>query len=106
VTFQSLIGPVESLSELNALIRRDFPAGEPAERALQLGDDSLVRAAIMCGAGDGRVESVPDAAIVEPTDAVIRVTRARICGNDLWPYDLRGPGGPAQRMGREATARP
>jgi hypothetical protein len=106
VTFRSLIGPVGSPSELNALIRRDFPAGEPAERALQLGEDSLMRATVMCSAGDARVESIPDAATVEPTDAVVRVTRARVCGDNLWPCDLRGPVGPAQRMGREATTRP
>jgi hypothetical protein len=30
----------------------------------------------MYGAGDVRVENVPDAQIVEPTDALVRVTRA------------------------------
>jgi len=48
------------------------------------------------------IESVPDAAISEQTDAVIRVTRACICGSDLWPYnDLpETPGG--RPMGHEA----
>jgi len=48
------------------------------------------------------IESVPDAAISEQTDAVIRVTRACICGSDLWPYnDLpQTPGG--RPMGHEA----
>ena len=41
-----------------------------------------MRATVMYGAGDVRVEDVPDAAIVEPTDALIRVTRAYICGSD------------------------
>jgi len=40
----------------------------------------------MYGAGDVRVESVPDAHLVQSTDAVVRVTRAAICGSDLWPY--------------------
>ena len=38
------------------------------------------------GAGDVRVESVPDPELVEPTDAIVRVVRAAICGSDLWPY--------------------
>src|SRR5918993_3377123 len=55
----------------------------------------------MHAAGDVRIENVPDAAIVEPTDAVIRVTRACICGSDLWPYN-GGPNVEGQRMGHEA----
>jgi len=31
-------------------------------------------------------EQVPDAALVEPTDALVRVTAAGICGSDLHPY--------------------
>lgn len=45
-----------------------------------------MRAAMMHGPGDVRVENVPDAKINEPTDALIRVTRASVCGSDLWPY--------------------
>jgi hypothetical protein len=41
----------------------------------------------MYGAGDVRVERVPDAKIVEQTDALIRVTHACVCGSDLWPYN-------------------
>jgi threonine dehydrogenase-like Zn-dependent dehydrogenase len=40
----------------------------------------------MYGAGDVRIENVPDAHIKEPTDAVIRITYASICGSDLWTY--------------------
>ena len=42
-----------------------------------------MRATVMYGAGDVRVETVPDAGLVEPTDAVVRVTRSAICGSDL-----------------------
>ena len=35
---------------------------------------------------DVRIENVPDAKIIEPTDAIIRVTYAGICRSDLWPY--------------------
>jgi D-arabinose 1-dehydrogenase-like Zn-dependent alcohol dehydrogenase len=45
-----------------------------------------VRATLMYGAGDVRVEEVPDAAIKEPTDALVRVAQSCICGSDLWPY--------------------
>ncbi|MCI0708524.1 MAG: zinc-dependent alcohol dehydrogenase family protein [Chloroflexi bacterium] len=45
-----------------------------------------MRATIMYDAGDVRVENVPDTRIVKPTDAVIRITYASICGSDLWPY--------------------
>lgn len=61
-----------------------------------------MRATVLHGAGDIRIENVPDATIVETTDAVIRVTRACICGSDLWPYNSRKPGGPGQRIGHEA----
>ncbi|MGZ4282061.1 MAG: zinc-dependent alcohol dehydrogenase family protein [Gaiellaceae bacterium] len=60
-----------------------------------------MRATVMYGAGDVRVESVPDARLVEPTDAVVRVTRAAICGSDLWPYRSMEPSETGRRMGHE-----
>jgi threonine dehydrogenase-like Zn-dependent dehydrogenase len=60
-----------------------------------------MRATVMDRAHEVRIETVPDAAIVEPTDAVIRITRACICGSDLWPYN-GGPNVAGQRMGHEA----
>lgn len=45
-----------------------------------------MRATVFHGAGDVRVEQVPDATLREPTDALVRVTHACICGSDLWPY--------------------
>jgi threonine dehydrogenase-like Zn-dependent dehydrogenase len=56
----------------------------------------------MYAAGDVRIEDVPDAAIVEPTDAVVRVTRASICGSDLWPYASMERSEAGQSMGHEA----
>ena len=35
---------------------------------------------------DIRVEDVPDPQIRRPTDAVVRVVAACVCGSDLWPY--------------------
>jgi threonine dehydrogenase-like Zn-dependent dehydrogenase len=61
-----------------------------------------MRATLMYAAGDVRVEDVPDPPIVEPTDAVIRVTRASICGSDLWPYGSLEPMETGRPMGHEA----
>ena len=60
-----------------------------------------MKATVMYGAGDVRVENVPDARIAEPTDALLRVTRACICGSDLWPYNQMEPNETGRRMGHE-----
>ena len=40
----------------------------------------------MYTAGDVRVEEREDPKIIEPTDAIVRLTATCICGSDLWPY--------------------
>lgn len=45
-----------------------------------------MKATVYHAPGDVRVEEVPDARLQEPTDAVVRVTHACICGSDLWFY--------------------
>jgi len=60
-----------------------------------------MRATVMHKAHDVTVENLPDARIEQPTDAVIRITRACICGSDLWPYN-GGPNVEGQRMGHES----
>jgi threonine dehydrogenase-like Zn-dependent dehydrogenase len=45
-----------------------------------------MRGAVMYGPGDVRVEERDEPRILEPTDAVIRVSAACVCGSDLWPY--------------------
>jgi threonine dehydrogenase-like Zn-dependent dehydrogenase len=60
-----------------------------------------MRATLMYGAGDVRVEEVPDAALREPTDAVVRVLRSAICGSDLWPYRSMPASEHGRRMGHE-----
>ena len=60
-----------------------------------------MRATVMYGAGDVRVETVPDAQLIEPMDAVIRVTRAGVCGSDLWPYKSMSHDDAGRRMGHE-----
>jgi threonine dehydrogenase-like Zn-dependent dehydrogenase len=57
----------------------------------------------MHAAGDVRIENVPDAGIVNPTDALVRVTRACICGSDLWPYKSMEPSDTGVVMGHEAV---
>ena len=61
-----------------------------------------MRATVMFGAGDVRIENVPAARLSEPTDAVVRVSRASICGSDLWPYNQMEHGETGRRMGHEA----
>src|ERR687884_1567717 len=61
-----------------------------------------MRATVMYSAGDVRIEDVPDPSIVDPTDAIMRVTRACICGSDLWPYASMEPSEKGQSMGHEA----
>src|SRR6266511_4296618 len=61
-----------------------------------------MRATIMYRAGDVRVENVPDPTLKEPTDALVRITRACICGSDLWPYKDLAPTAIGRHMGHEA----
>ncbi len=55
----------------------------------------------MYGAGDVRVENVPDPALQEPTDALVRVLRSCICGSDLWPYGSMPASEKGRRVGHE-----
>lgn len=45
-----------------------------------------MRQVVMYEAGDVRVEDRQDPTIIEPTDAIIRLSATCICGSDLWPY--------------------
>jgi threonine dehydrogenase-like Zn-dependent dehydrogenase len=60
-----------------------------------------MRATVMYGAGDVRIETVPDARLIEPTDALVAVTQSAICGSDLWPYKSMEPSESGRRMGHE-----
>ena len=51
-----------------------------------------MRAVCWYGAGDVRVEQVPDPAIVNPRDAIVRILRTAICGSDLHLYGGFIPG--------------
>ncbi|HEU5029485.1 MAG TPA: zinc-dependent alcohol dehydrogenase family protein [Spirillospora sp.] len=57
--------------------------------------------AVLHAPGDVRVEERADPAIIEPTDAIIRLSATCVCGSDLWPYrGVEKPDGPAP-MGHE-----
>ena len=60
-----------------------------------------MRATLIYGAGDVRVEHVLDPTLREPTDAVVRVLRSCICGSDLWPYGSMPPAEQGRPMGHE-----
>jgi threonine dehydrogenase-like Zn-dependent dehydrogenase len=60
-----------------------------------------MRATIIHGAGDIRVENVPDPQLREPTDALVRVVQACICGSDLWPYRSMPRSEAGERIGHE-----
>ena len=60
-----------------------------------------MKATFMYGAGDVRIETVADPVIQKPTDAIVRVVRACICGSDLHPYHSMPASGRGQSMGHE-----
>ncbi|MEU1520370.1 alcohol dehydrogenase catalytic domain-containing protein [Streptomyces sp. NPDC005811] len=60
-----------------------------------------MRATLMYGAGDVRVENVPDSVVKHPTDALVRITASCVCGSDLHPYGSMKPEDGPARMGHE-----
>jgi threonine dehydrogenase-like Zn-dependent dehydrogenase len=60
-----------------------------------------MKGAVLYGAGDVRFEERSDPTIIEPTDAILRLSATCVCGSDLWPF--RGIGVPDQPtpMGHE-----
>jgi threonine dehydrogenase-like Zn-dependent dehydrogenase len=54
-----------------------------------------MKATVLYGPRDVRYEDVPEPEIVQPTDAIIRLSATCICGSDLWPYrglnDINAP---------------
>ncbi|MCV2395309.1 zinc-dependent alcohol dehydrogenase family protein [Actinotalea sp. M2MS4P-6] len=60
-----------------------------------------MRAVLHHGPRDIRVETVPDPVLLEPTDAIVRVTLSCICGSDLWPYRRQDAPEHAHRIGHE-----
>jgi threonine dehydrogenase-like Zn-dependent dehydrogenase len=60
-----------------------------------------MRATVLHGPKDVRLETVEDPKLLTATDALVRVVAACVCGSDLWPYrGIRSIDGP-QRIGHE-----
>jgi threonine dehydrogenase-like Zn-dependent dehydrogenase len=62
---------------------------------------SSMRGAVIHGPRDVRFEERPTPKIEKPTDAVIRITAACVCGSDLWPYRGANPITQPTPMGHE-----
>jgi threonine dehydrogenase-like Zn-dependent dehydrogenase len=60
-----------------------------------------MRATFMYGAGDVRIQTVPDPVLQQPGDAVVRIVRSCICGSDLHPYHSMPAGPEGTPMGHE-----
>jgi threonine dehydrogenase-like Zn-dependent dehydrogenase len=60
-----------------------------------------MRATVYYAPGDVRVENVPDPAIEQSSDAIVRITHACICGSDLWFYRGLEDWQPGWRTGHE-----
>jgi threonine dehydrogenase-like Zn-dependent dehydrogenase len=56
---------------------------------------------MLYGPRDVRFEECPEPAIVEPTDAIIRLSASCVCGSDLWPYRGANPITAPTPMGHE-----
>jgi threonine dehydrogenase-like Zn-dependent dehydrogenase len=61
-----------------------------------------VRAVVYRDVGRVSVEEVPDPALVEPGDAILRVTASAICGSDLHFFHGKAPLEPGETIGHEA----
>jgi threonine dehydrogenase-like Zn-dependent dehydrogenase len=71
--------------------RRWRKAPEGVRALAAAGRPHAMRALTWHGRRDVRVDTVPDPAIEQPTDAIIRVTTTAICGSDLHLYEVLGP---------------
>jgi hypothetical protein len=60
--------------------------GSVPQASAQSKERPLMRGVVMYTAGDVRVEERENPKIIEPTDAIVRLTATCICGSDLWPY--------------------
>src|SRR3954466_2323969 len=57
--------------------------------------------AVLYGPGDVRFEERETPTILEPTDAILRISATCVCGSDLWPYRGIQPIKEPQPMGHE-----
>jgi threonine dehydrogenase-like Zn-dependent dehydrogenase len=60
-----------------------------------------MRATVLYSPGDVRCVEVEDPKIIEPTDAIIKLSATCVCGSDLWPYRGLQPVNEPAHMGHE-----
>src|ERR687885_2529157 len=60
-----------------------------------------MKATVLYGPRDVRVETLDDPTILAPTDAILRLSASCICGSDLWPYRGAQPVEQPTPMGHE-----
>lgn len=60
-----------------------------------------MKATILYGPRDVRLEERPEPKILRPTDAIVRLSATCICGSDLWPYRGANPVTEPMAMGHE-----
>ena len=60
-----------------------------------------MKATLIYAARDVRLEDQPDPTIQKPTDAIVKVVAACVCGSDLWPYRGDNPVSQPTRIGHE-----
>jgi hypothetical protein len=100
--FEENAEQVEVSGPATAISSAFSPHGEPARITHRhLGNRGDMYGAVLHAPHDIRFEERDDPRIVEPTDAVIRMSATCVCGSDLWSYrgvnDVDGP----QPMGHE-----
>jgi len=60
-----------------------------------------MRGTVIYGPGDIRFEQRPDPTVMQPTDAIIKMSLTCVCGSDLWPYRGLQPSNGPTTMGHE-----
>jgi threonine dehydrogenase-like Zn-dependent dehydrogenase len=60
-----------------------------------------MRGTVLYGPRDIRFEDRDEPKIIEPTDAIIRISATCVCGSDLWPYRGANPTTEPTPMGHE-----
>lgn len=60
-----------------------------------------MRATVIRGTRDIRLDQVPDPVVQRPGDAIVRIVASCVCGSDLWPYRGVRPVREPRRIGHE-----
>lgn len=60
-----------------------------------------MRAAVYHAPGRVELDEVADPVLVDPTDAIVRIEAAGVCGSDLWTYRGQSSAAPGSRIGHE-----